>query len=209
MELFNVILLYAQGTDAQVELVNTSPDKFGSIMTPRNSKGYLRRCAGIIGVDNDCFTGFNESLFVRTLEAACEYRDRVRFVSAPDIVADAETTLAKFETWQPIITSEYHLPVALVLQDGMTPASVAWDKIDAVFVGGSTEWKLSSHAREIIYHAQAKGKWIHAGRVSTRKRIKYFRELKADSIDSVAFNKWSNNIANYQRWTQQQILCFG
>lgn len=209
MELFNVILLYAQGTDAQVELVNAQPNKFGSIMTPRNSKRYLGRCAGIIGVDNDCFTGFNEPLFIRTLKTACEYRDRVRFVSAPDVVADAETTLERFETWQPIITRDYKLPVALVLQDRMTPASVAWDLIDAVFVGGSTEWKLSSHARELIYHAQRRGKWVHAGRCSTKKRINYFRSLGINSIDSTAFSRWPRHVESFQQWTKQGLLFSG
>ena len=202
-----MILLYARGDDSQVSLINRFPSRFGSIMTPRNSKSYLDKCTGVIGVDNDCFTGFHEAAFLRTLEQATKYRNHIRFVSAPDVVANAEKTLEWFNFWQPIIAGDYRLPVALVLQNGMTTKNIPLDRCDAVFVGGCSNWKVGIEAAEIVKEAKLRGLWTHAGRVSSKERIRYFAHLGINSIDSTAFNRWATkNLNLYDKWTRQNVF---
>ena len=85
------------------------------------------------------------------------------------------------------------LPAALVLQDGIPgPEAVPWDQIEAVFVGGSTEFKLGELAREIVGEATARGKWIHVGRVNSLRRIAYAKSIGANSIDGSSFSKFGD-----------------
>jgi hypothetical protein len=63
--------------------------------------------------------------------------------------------------------------------------------IKAIFIGGSTDWKLSQHAVAIIKAAKALGKWAHVGRVNTPARFEYFEKLGADSIDGTGLSRYS------------------
>ncbi|MGH2359739.1 MAG: hypothetical protein ACRDGM_04245 [bacterium] len=201
-----MILLFGQSSPQHRQLVADHPDEYGSLLTPRSARGYLLKETGAIGVDNDCFAGFNERRFMDLLKWAGEnvWR-RVKFVTAPDVVADAARTLAQFDRWQRIIR-DHDLPVAFALQDGIEEQAIPWGACDAIFVGGSTEFKLSQQADELIRESARRGKWIHVGRVSTRRRITHFRHLPVDSIDGTAFNRWPRNLECYQRWTRQGLL---
>ena len=78
---------------------------------------------------------------------------------------------------------EAGLRVALVAQDGATPETAPWDRMDALFVGGSTEWKLSSGAVAMMREAKARGVWVHVGRVNSLKRLRWAQAHGADSAD--------------------------
>jgi hypothetical protein len=105
-----------------------------------------------------------------------------RFAVAPDVVADASATLARSTPWlAPIRDLGY--PVALVAQDGLEDLQVPWDDIDALFIGGSTDWKLGPHARRIAGEAKARGKWVHMGRVNSARRFAIAELLGCDSVD--------------------------
>ena len=79
------------------------------------------------------------------------------------------------------------------MQDGIPgPEAVPWDQIEAVFVGGSTEFKLGELAREIVGEATARGKWIHVGRVNSLRRIAYAKSIGANSIDGSSFSKFGD-----------------
>lgn len=54
---------------------------------------------------------------------------------------------------------------AYVLQDGQEHLPVPWEEIDAVFIGGSTAWKLGPHAARLVAQARARSKHCHLGRV--------------------------------------------
>jgi hypothetical protein len=203
-----VIALFAEGSKRHIEMINAHPDRFGSILTPTNNRAYLPKCAGVIGVDNGCFKGFKEGAFWSLLDFCEGYRERIKFVAAPDVVADSDATFNLFSKWQPIIR-DYQLPVALVLQDGLSVDSIPWSEVQAIFVGGSTEYKMSRVVDRIIIEAKRRRKWVHVGRVSTRKRINHFRDVEVDSIDSVAFSRWPRHINDFARWTQQDRLFVG
>jgi hypothetical protein len=87
-------------------------------------------------------------------------------------VADAEATLVRALPWLPRIRS-LGFPVAYVAQDGATEDSLPWGEFDALFIGGSTDWKLGEDARYLAHAANSRGKWVHCGRVNSRKRLRY------------------------------------
>ena len=68
-------------------------------------------------------------------------------------------------------------------QDGLEVLPVPWESFDVLFIGGSTEWKLGPHARALIAEAKARGKWVHMGRVNSRRRFLYADLLGCDSVD--------------------------
>lgn len=116
------------------------------------------------------------------LQRNAHHADTCIFAVAPDVVGDAEATIADSLPWLPRIRSLGY-PAALVAQDGMERVEVPWDEFDALFIGGSTEWKLSRHARTLVGEAKARGKWVHMGRVNSRRRILYAAQIGCDSAD--------------------------
>jgi hypothetical protein len=138
--------------------------------------------------DNGAFSHFDANAFLELLEKL-RGREGGLFVAAPDVVGSAALTLERFETWQPIITS-FGLPVALVAQDGLVLEEVPWDDLEAIFIGGTTAFKLGSSARSLAGYAKARGKWVHMGRVNTKKRFRYAAQIGCDSVDGSRFSKW-------------------
>lgn len=152
--------------------------------------------------DNAAFSGFNEVKFMRMLDRIAG-KPSCLWVACPDVVSQAKATLDLFERWERVIR-EHGLPVALVLQDGQEHLPVPWDHCDAVFVGGSTEWKLGDDARRLAAEAKARGKLAHCGRVNSRTRIRYAAEIGCDSIDGSGFSKWPDEkIAKGLRWCKE------
>lgn len=103
------------------------------------------------------------------------WRNRCVFVVAPDVVANAVATLDLFR-WYAWRIQSLGFPVALVAQDGLEglrwPPTWAYD---ALFVGGTTAWKLSAAADWCIRRAMQAGKWVHVGRVNSQRRIRHLR----------------------------------
>lgn len=139
-------------------------------------------------IDNGFFAKCDPNGFRALLKREWERRDLCRFVTAPDIVANARRTLELFDHWYDELC---HWNIALVAQDGLEDLPIDWKVIDAVFIGGSTDWKLSKHAADIIKTAKAMGKWVHAGRVNSPARFEYFEKLGADSIDGTGLSRYS------------------
>ena len=153
----------------------------GLLLTPR---GGLRAVPAVpFAADNDAYAGFHEGRFRRMLAALAGFPVKPAWVACPDVVGDATDTLRLFDRWEAEIRSR-GLPVALVGQDGLTPASAPWDRIDALFVGGSTAWKESPDAGRLVAEAKRRGKAAHMGRCSTLRRIRIAARFGCDSIDS-------------------------
>ena len=148
----------------------------------------LQRPSAKFAIDNGAFSGFNSSAFLSLLEREKERKDQCIFVAVPDVVCSARRTLEVFEQWKDRING---WPLALVVQDGQQDLPIPWNQINAVFIGGSTEFKLSRHAEQIVRAAKAIGKWVHVGRVNTPGRFKYFEKMGADSIDGTGMSRFS------------------
>ena len=79
-----------------------------------------------------------------------------------------------------------------MVQDGQEHHQIPWDDCEAVFVGGTTDWKLGRHAAAIVKTAKVLGKWCHIGRINTPGRYEYFRDLGADSCDGTGLARYSH-----------------
>lgn len=104
------------------------------------------------------------------------------FATAPDVVADAVATLEMSAPMLPRIKSLGY-PAALVAQDGLELLDVPWGEFDCLFIGGTTAWKLSEHARDLAAEAKRRGKWLHMGRVNSWKRFSAAAAAGYDSAD--------------------------
>lgn len=159
-------------------------------------------------VDNGCFA--NPGAY--SDQGYFEYLSRLDssqclFAAAPDVVGDAEQTrLRSYPVLQKI--RELGFKAAHVIQDGETPEQVQWDKLDAIFIGGTTSWKLGIDAQAIVTEAKQRNKWVHMGRVNSYKRIRYAAAIGCDSCDGtfLAFapNKNEERMLKWLRQVKQQ-----
>lgn len=134
--------------------------------------------------DNGCFgKGYpGPDRWLAWLRKRRPHADRCRFAVAPDVVADADATLKRSAPWFQRLR-DLGYPAALAAQDGLEQLPVPWDAFDALFIGGSTAWKLSVHAERLVAEAKARGKWVHAGRVNSYRRLLRVRDMGVDSAD--------------------------
>ena len=149
-----------------------------------------QRC--IWGADNDCYNSFNQIKYEQMLSRLPRI-NTMKYLTMPDVLGDSEKTLTFFDEWYSKLKNE-KLPITLVLQDGCKVKDVPFDKIKSVFVGGTTEYKLSEDVRNIINIAKQKKKWIHMGRVNSNKRIKYAQSIGVDSFDGSSFSMFANTL---------------
>jgi hypothetical protein len=160
----------------------------GQLLTPRT---LFARKSEVFAIDNGAYARFNRDSFFALLDREREIRKRCLWVTLPDVVGSARRTL---ELWDRYRYNE-HLHGyrrALVLQDGIEDLPIPWDQVDAVFVGGTTEWKMSDHAAQCVRCAQAMGKATHAGRVNTPDRWRHFEALGVDTCDGSGISRYSH-----------------
>ena len=148
----------------------------------------LQRPDAPFAIDNGAFSRFDGKAFEALLEREKHHRENCIFVCSPDVVGSARRTLEVFDHWKAKL---HGWNVALVAQDGQEDLPIPWDEINAIFVGGSTDWKLSIHAEQVIRAAKALDKWVHVGRVNTPARFEYFEKMGADSIDGTGLSRYS------------------
>ena len=91
--------------------------------------------------------------------------------------------------WRQIIVAHGHRP-ALVAQDGLRASNVPWSEVGAIFIGGSTRYKLDLPAAEIVAEANRRGIWAHVGRVNSSRRISYAAAIGCDSVDGSGFSRF-------------------
>jgi hypothetical protein len=168
--------------------------RFGYLMTPNMGN---KAPATTWGADTGCFTSKGGDTFkfenylswLRGRPASSNL-----FATAPDILADAEGTIARSMPCLPAIRA-LGFKAALVRQDGLEKVSeIPWSKFDCLFLGGRpltkdekkagvTEWKLSMAAAELVHEAKRRGLWVHMGRVNSHVRLKYAAAIGCDSAD--------------------------
>ena len=180
---------------------------FGRLLSPRQfSRAYDTAEAGIPwAADNDCFQELDPDAYRRMLDAI-HGLPGCRFVTAPDVVGDWEATRELFDEWYVELSACWQ-PIAYVLQDEQPLVDVPWRSIQAVFVGGSTEYKLSAEAERLVRYAKwTRGLYVHMGRVNSRRRFDYARAIGCDSIDGSSFSKWRNRwLPGALRWHRDPI----
>jgi hypothetical protein len=97
---------------------------------------------------------------------------------------DAAATLTRFAALAPAIR-RLGFRTALVAQDGLMALAglIGWDSVDAVFLGGSDDFKLGAEGAAVTALAKAHGKWVHMGRVNSGRRFALASGYGCDSAD--------------------------
>lgn len=153
--------------------------------------------------DNGAFSdNFDEDQWWRFLVANAYAAADCLFAVAPDVVGDHSATLARSLPWLPKIRALGY-PAAFVLQDGATADTVPWGDFDALFIGGTTEFKLSAEARALAAEAKRRGKWLHMGRVNSERRWRYAAAIGCDSADGTYLTFGPDaNLPKLLAWTR-------
>lgn len=168
------------------ETVLSHGDVFGILESPRtkrNITGWIEK-GFYWAYDNDAFTGFDEDAWLEGLDRHEQFRSSCVFIVCPDYLGDKVKTLERFEKYYPVIED---WPVAFVTQDGTTSKDLPWEHITAVFVGGTDKHKLGAEAGAIIREAEIRQKWIHVGRVNSKKRMMKFWRANSWDGTTLAF----------------------
>ncbi len=176
------------------------PERLGIMLSPNNDSGItaLVRAGRPWAADNACFRGkCTPERFIAWLEHWRDHAGTCLFAVCPDALTDAEETMARFAQYAPAVRTA-GFPVAFVTQDGQ---GADFPACDALFIGGSTAWKLGPGARECIEEAHRRSIWIHAGRVNSAIRFAYFRDLGCRSADgsTLCFGR-DRNIREVMTW---------
>jgi len=175
-------------------LAGRFPDRIGLLMSPdgwRNPPWYMP-----YALDNGAFTGFDAGAFDKHLHRA-EFVHKPLWVAVPDRVGDAETTNKMWHEWKDKIPYNK----AFVVQDGHEPQDVPKDAY-AVFVGGSTEFKLGEG-----HKFKGCAEWLHIGRVNTYKRLIWADEIGADSVDGTGFFRGPDMTGQLIRYLEGKQRC--
>lgn len=176
--------LASGGTYSLLAMIQEAPQHWGFLVRPDNlvrlpdTQGEPPLCWA---ADNGAFTHFDPDLFRLMLERLRGLSGCL-FIACPDVVADARATCQRFAEWSDEVRQTGQ-PVAFVGQDGAEEMEIPWDDLDAWFIGGSTEWKLSAASCRLAHQAKERGKWLHMGRVNTRRRLLFAFDLGCDSVD--------------------------
>jgi hypothetical protein len=156
--------------------------ELGFIDTPRQGN---RRPIGVTWcADNGAFSDkFNEKQWWTWLSNQTADADQCLFAVAPDVMLDPDATLERSKPYLPKMRALGY-PAAYVAQDGQQQSTMPWGDMDALFIGGSTEWKFSDDVRGLVDEAHEHCIHVHLGRVNSKKRYDYARhELGAGSVD--------------------------
>lgn len=181
-------------------------EHIGVLLTPnnRNSVESVVSTGLPWAIDNGAFSGFNANAFMKLCLNA-EGQPRLMWVACPDVVGDAAATMVQFERWHAGL-ERLGLPVAFVGQDGCETMEIPWESLSCLFLGGSTDWKLSNAAWDVCREAKRRGKMLHMGRVNSLRRMRVAQVFGCDTIDGSSASRFGDaKIPQYCRWLAHHI----
>ena len=163
----------------------------GQLLTPLT--GY-KKCEEVFGIDNGAFSGVKIEGLQKIIDRYYEERNKCVFVAIPDKVGDHLTTLSMW--------SDYHQ-----MADGYIKAFVAQDGFDelpsnaeAVFIGGTDDFKNSSDCECLVKSALSNGLHVHIGRVNTIDRFDRFDKMGADTCDGSGISMYDHMLEKLYRY---------
>lgn len=200
-------LLVTGATATLRRLAPTCGDVLGCLPTPAagNSPASLAQIGLPMAADNGCYNGLDSRAFVVMLNDFREAGVGLDWVAVPDVVGDAGATLRLWGRWEPVVRAFGFRP-CLVLQDGLSRYDLDLFDPPAVFIGGSTDWKMGAEARNMATDWRAKGRPVHMGRVNSCRRIEYAVRIGCTSCDGSGFSKWPDTrIPLGMRWIRRAM----
>lgn len=163
------------------------PGKIGWLVGPSAmSKTKFREWLPF-ALDNDAFSAWtsgkpwDEQAWRGMLKTIAQSGLSPLWVLVPDVVANKEATLEKWDKFHSVVEA-YGWPPAIAVQDGMTPADVP-QTAQMVFVGGNTEWKWRSLP---TWTAAFPGR-VHVGRVNALERLHICERHGVRSVDGTGW----------------------
>ena len=161
--------------------------------------------SGFSSDPQDILDRWDAAAFLDMLVWTAGLLNRPRAIVVPDMPGNAEETLRMFRLWYPRM-AETGLPLAIAVQDGMTPDDVP-DGLRC-FVGGSTEWKWKN-VELFCRHCD----YVHVGRVNQYEKLWRCDEAGADSVDGSGFfrgdQRQQRGLINYLKessgYTDRQV----
>ncbi|MBG0818713.1 hypothetical protein HS045_31755 [Planomonospora sp. ID82291] len=156
--------------------------RIGLIATPAQGNHHVD--GAVWAADNGCFgAGYpGDGAYLAWLASRHRWARECLFATAPDVVGDAAQTLARSAPLLPAIRAAGYR-AALVAQDGLEELAIPWPAFDALFLGGTTAWKLGAAARAITAEAVRRGVPVHMGRVNSLMRLRYATAIGCASAD--------------------------
>lgn len=169
----------------------------GQLLTPLTR---YRRCEPTFGIDNGGFREAKIKGFTRIIKRQFDFRGQCLFAAIPDKVANHKQTLSMWLDYESIADGYIK---AFVAQDGFDE----WPKnADAIFIGGSDEFKDSAECDQIVVAALNENKHVHIGRVNTFKRFHHFHKLGAHTCDGSGISKYDHMLENlYTSFKQNKL----
>lgn len=123
---------------------------------------------------------WNEKRWLFSLESRAKFSNCL-FATVPDVLCDHQNTLKEWNKWNKIV-KRFGYKTAFVLQNGATEDTIPWHELDALFIGGDTEYKMSDQSFYFAGVARSMGKHVHVGRINTPSRYNAWKD-HADSCD--------------------------
>lgn len=122
-----------------------------------------------------------------------------KWAVVPDVVADREATLTKWAEWFPVIREAFpDLPLAMAVQDGMTPADIP-EAVEVIFVGGNTGWKWRNLRSWTDNFPR-----VHVARVNTERLLWMAHDAGAESCDGTGWFRGDQaQLAGLRRYLEQ------
>lgn len=198
------MLILASGSKKHIEKYGTHA--VGGLLVPSN--GELATKYSDLGaswaMDNGCFHGLDKPAYIKMLKSNAGTPGCLWCV-VPDVVCDAEATLKRFRMWQPVV-KYFGYPIAFVAQNGAENMPLPWNDFDCLFLGGDTDWKIGHAAFTLVEEARSQGKWVHMGRVNSRRRIRIAGEFGCNSVDGKAFSLYGDRDL---KWATPMAVFYG
>lgn len=157
-----------------------------------------------VALDNGAFPAWvnkrewDEHAWWELLETATRHC-MPKWAVVPDVVADREATLASWAKWEPILQESFpNLPLAIAVQDGMTPDDVP-ASAKTIFVGGTTEWKWRTAT---MWTSAFPGR-VHIARVNSERLLWMADRAGAVSCDGTGWMRGDpDQLAGLERYLE-------
>jgi hypothetical protein len=157
----------------------------GQLLTPLTR---YKLCQDVFGIDNGGFTGAKIQGFTKIVNKNYEFRANCLFAAVPDKVENHKETLSMWGDYHHLADG---YKKAFVVQDGFD----GWpSNADAIFIGGSTEFKDSYECDQIVLLALDNNMHVHIGRVNTFDRFYHFHKLGAHTCDGSGVSMYDHMI---------------
>lgn len=146
---------------------------------------------------------FDEDAFERLIELLGA---RAAWIVLPDVVAGGLASLELSLRWSNRCLSICPL-VLIAVQDGMTVDDIApfVGSSVGVFLGGSTEWKISTMGLWGAF-CRERGLHYHVARVNSAKRMAMAEAAGADSVDGSSGSRYAVTVAPLTAASRQRDL---